>query len=177
MKAARLLPFLCATALVLASNAGFAQDSGARGGVFAPDESTGFVSPNGSMTVDLLLNQQNTPETPAAVSVISMAAGATVPEHLHEGSTEILYIMEGGGTLTVGADVLTLVQGSVAYIPMNTLHSYINSPDERTTAVQVYVVPGPEQRFRSWNPAFDLPADSSTEDEVPADRQTEAGDE
>ncbi len=176
MRTSRFGPFLCAAALACVAGAAHAQE-GARGGVFSPNESTGFVSPNGAMTVDLLLNQDNTPETPAAVSVISMRAGATVPEHLHEGSTEILYIMEGRGTLTVGPDVLELVPGSVAYIPENTLHSYVNSPEERTVAVQVYVAPGPEQRFRGWEPAFELPTDTRDQPDAPATPQPETGNE
>lgn len=130
-----------------------------RDDVFDVDEAETFVSPSGSTRVDLMLNETSAPGTPAAMSVLTMQPGAAVPEHLHDGAAEILYVMHGGGTVTIGGVEQTLAVGSVVYIPADTLHSYVNDTGTHTKVVQVYVGPGSEARFRDWPPLSDTPSE------------------
>ena len=111
-----------------------------------------FTAPSGLTTVELFINTVSAVETPAALSVLTIGPGATVPEHMHEGSVELLYIVEGGGTMTVAGIAQAVTAGSAVYIPADTLHAYTNDANQTTRAVQVYVGPGPEARFRSWAP-------------------------
>jgi putative monooxygenase len=81
-----------------------------------------------------------------SASVLDLDAGAAIPKHVHDGSTELLYVVSGGGTMIVDGVELTVTPTSVVQIPPNTEHSFTAA--EATRAIQVYAPPGPEQRFK-----------------------------
>ncbi len=85
---------------------------------------------------------------PAALSLLLLGPGAEVPEHVHETSAEILYVEEGRVEMVVAGQTLRARAGDAIYIPANTPHS-AKTLGRLTPlrAVQVYVGPGPEQRF------------------------------
>ena len=143
----RTMVFLvCATT----ASGAWAQDN--TGKVIAADQAEIFVAPNGLTQIGLLLNSETVPDTPAAVSVLTLQAEAAVPEHVHDGAVEILYVIEGGGSVTIGGQTTSLSPGSVVYLPADVPHSYVNDSGQTTSVVQVYVGPGSEARFRSWTP-------------------------
>jgi quercetin dioxygenase-like cupin family protein len=89
-----------------------------------------------------------TTKSPAiAGSVLDLAAGATVPEHVHPKETELLYVLAGAGTMTVAGVQLAVKPTSVIQIPPNTKHAFTATADVR--AVQFYTPAGPEQRFKA----------------------------
>jgi quercetin dioxygenase-like cupin family protein len=79
--------------------------------------------------------------------VIELAAGVTVPEHVHAKETELLYILAGAGTMTVGDTKLAVTPTTVVQVPPNTKHTFTASAAFR--AVQFYSPAGPEQRFKA----------------------------
>jgi quercetin dioxygenase-like cupin family protein len=81
----------------------------------------------------------------AAGTVIDFAAGMTVAEHVHAGTTEVLYILEGTGTMTVEGVALPITATSVVQIPPGKRHAV--TATTRVRAFQVYTPAGPEQRF------------------------------
>jgi quercetin dioxygenase-like cupin family protein len=81
-----------------------------------------------------------------AASILALPAGGSVPEHVHPGETEALYILAGSGTMTVAGVALAVTPTSVIQIPKNTAHSFIATTGVR--ALQVYTPGGPEQRFK-----------------------------
>jgi len=81
-----------------------------------------------------------------AASILAIPAGVAVPEHVHAGETELLYVLAGTGTLTVGGVAMVVTPSSVVQIPPNTKHAFSASADVR--AVQIYTPAGPEQRFK-----------------------------
>lgn len=83
---------------------------------------------------------------PMAASVLSLPSGAKVAEHVHEKETEMLYILEGSGTMTIAGQDLAITPTSVVQIPPNTKHAFAASAPVR--ALQIYTPPGPEQRFK-----------------------------
>jgi putative monooxygenase len=83
---------------------------------------------------------------PLSASVLALPAGASVPEHVHAGETEMLYILEGSGTMTIAGQQLAVTPTSVIQIPPNTKHAFSATANVR--AVQVYTPAGPEQRFK-----------------------------
>ena len=85
----------------------------------------------------------------ASVSVAAMTirAEAAVPPHRHETSSEYLYIIEGGGVLTVQGVATEVGAGAAIQIPKNAEHSFQGGA-ATTKAVQFYVPAGPEQRFK-----------------------------
>jgi quercetin dioxygenase-like cupin family protein len=83
---------------------------------------------------------------PMAASILSLASGAKVPEHVHAKETEMLYILEGAGTMTIAGQDVAITPTSVVQIPPNTKHAFAASANVR--ALQIYTPPGPEQRFK-----------------------------
>ncbi len=82
-----------------------------------------------------------------STSVLRLAAGAAVPEHVHPGETEMLYVLEGSGVMTVAGIELPVGPTSVIQIPKGTRHAF--RADAAVRAVQLYTPAGPEQRFKS----------------------------
>lgn len=88
--------------------------------------------------------------TPVAAEILALPAGAKVAEHVHANETEVLYLLEGSGTMTVSGTALAITPTSVVQIPPNTKHAF-----EATSAVralQIYTPAGPEQRFKKKTP-------------------------
>lgn len=85
-----------------------------------------------------------------AASILRMPAGATVAEHVHAHETEMLYVLEGAGTMTVAGVPLAVTPTSVIQIPPNTRHAFTATAAVR--AVQLYTPAGPEQRFKKGPP-------------------------
>lgn len=83
---------------------------------------------------------------PLSASVLALAAGATVPEHVHANETELLYVLEGSGTMTIAGQAVAVTPTSVIQIPPNTKHAFTAAANVR--AVQLYTPAGPEQRFK-----------------------------
>ena len=83
---------------------------------------------------------------PLAASVLSLPAGANVPEHVHAHETELLYVLEGSGTMTIAGQAVAVTPTSVIQIPPNTKHAFAATAAVR--ALQVYTPAGPEQRFK-----------------------------
>lgn len=98
-----------------------------------------YALPTGAATIQV--------ETaPLAATVLELAAGATVPPHVHARETEVLYVLGGGGTMTVGGVTLAVESTAVIQIPAGVEHSFTAAA--ATTAFQLYSPPGPEQRFK-----------------------------
>ena len=81
-----------------------------------------------------------------AASLLALPAGAKVAEHVHAKETELLYFLEGSGTLTIAGTDVAVVPTSVVQIPPNTKHAFVAATAVR--AVQIYSPAGPEQRFK-----------------------------
>jgi putative monooxygenase len=111
-----------------------------------------FRIAQGKGTAILLLNEE-TGARAASLGVLELQGGAGVPEHVHEDSVEMLYVEEGGAEMTIQGQVLPVRPGDAVYIPAGTPHAArIPEDTPRFRAVQVYVGPGPEARFRQGEP-------------------------
>jgi quercetin dioxygenase-like cupin family protein len=73
---------------------------------------------------------------------------AGVAEHDHPASWEILFALEASGTFTLAGQARRLGPGEIVFVPPGTKHSWSPDPGAPLTAVQMYVPPGPEQRFK-----------------------------
>ena len=89
-----------------------------------------------------------------SASLGSLVASKTAPiaQHVHEHEWEILAILSGDGTLvrTVGGreDDTPIAAGTFASIAPGVPHAYRPAGSAPLVAVQVYLPPGPEQRFK-----------------------------
>lgn len=105
-----------------------------------------------------LLHNASTGATAASMTVLVLDKGASVPEHVHETSAELLYIEEGEVEMTVNGQKLRAGKGDALYIPAGVKHSAQVVSEGAMRGVQVYAGPGPEQRF-TQGPRLDKPAE------------------
>lgn len=76
-----------------------------------------------------------------------LSGTASVAEHRHERSTEILVALEAAGTFTIDGKPSRLGNRQIVTVPKNTPHSWTPDPGSSLVAIQLYAPPGPEQRF------------------------------
>jgi quercetin dioxygenase-like cupin family protein len=130
--------------------------AGATGGMPAPTQwvvaTTSKVDPlpilGGKGRVRILFDAKSTAHTSAALTVLEADPGAEIPRHVHQGSAEILYVVSGGGELTVGSEKIPFGADQAIHIPENQPHAAKLTGPEKTVMIQIYAPAGPEQRFR-----------------------------
>jgi mannose-6-phosphate isomerase-like protein (cupin superfamily) len=110
-------------------------------------------SPDGLAEVRILIDPAESPDAPAYLGRGTFRPGAAVAEHVHEGSTEILYLLEGEGRMTIEGQEVAVRAGDAVRVPRGARHSFRVTGDRPVEALQLYVPPGPEERFKAWPPA------------------------
>ncbi len=100
----------------------------------------------GKGKVKILFDAESAGDGAAYVGWLRAEAGAAVPEHVHDKQAELLYVLEGSGTMTIDGVELPVEVGMGVYIPPGKKHSFKTSAG--LTAVQFYTPSGPEQRFK-----------------------------
>ena len=106
-----------------------------------------FRSPDGKATMALLL----VADPPAAyLGRGTFLPGAELPPHRHDASEELIYVISGRGTMTLGGYRLPVEAGTAFRIPAGIEHSFKVNGDQPVEVVQVYSPAGPEQRFKGW---------------------------
>lgn len=105
--------------------------------------------------VQLALDPEVTGHKELSASLLTFAAGAAVPLHQHAAETELLYILDGAGTLTLGSLQLSVEPTSVLQIPPGVPHAFTATAPLR--ALQLYTPAGPEQRFKAPPPPTSRP--------------------
>lgn len=86
-------------------------------------------------------------EATTAVSLLAIGPDQAVPPHVHARETEALYVLSGGGTMTVAGTALPVTADSVVQVPPGVEHAFAGGKAP-TIAVQIYNPAGPEQRFK-----------------------------
>lgn len=103
-----------------------------------------YKLPGGKGTVQL--GTDGTPSIPLAFDWLEVNAGASIPTHTHEGSTEITYVVSGSGTMTLAGKNVAIEAGKFYEMPAGVPHSLLSQTP--MTIVQLYLPRGPEQRFK-----------------------------
>ncbi len=98
----------------------------------------------GKARVRQLLTTESTGQTAAYLGVLEADPGAEVPRHVHPTSSEILYVVSGGGT---GAEPLPFGPDTAIHVPENQPHAAAFTGPDKTIMIQLYAPAGPEQRF------------------------------
>jgi quercetin dioxygenase-like cupin family protein len=124
--------------------------------------------PGGKARVRMLLGPENTGRTSAYLGVLEADPGAEVPRHEHAGSAEILYVVSGGGELTVGSEKIPFGPDEAIHLPENQPHAAKFTGPDKTIMIQLYAPAGPEQRFKNAAGAAPAPARPSAPAPVPA---------
>jgi quercetin dioxygenase-like cupin family protein len=114
----------------------------------APAHNVGSPGGGPKFSARILLDEKATGSPALGLSVVDFPPGFEVPRHAHEGSSEVLFIEEGAGTLEVGSEKVPYEAKTALYLPAGQPHAAKMSPAGPTRAIQIYAPAGPEQRFR-----------------------------
>lgn len=114
-----------------------------------------FVIAEGKAGARILLDGNTVPGLKeAAMTELIMLPGTVVPEHVHDTSAEMIYILEGRAQMTVDGVTKEVRAGMAILIPAGVKHALkMETKVEPLRALQVYTPGGPEQRFRTGEPA------------------------
>jgi quercetin dioxygenase-like cupin family protein len=82
----------------------------------------------------------------SAMSRIVGKPGWEILPHRHERSDELLFVLEGGGTLTLEGREIRVSEQTAVWIPRGQEHSW-RTGTAGVRALQIYAPGGPEQRF------------------------------
>lgn len=77
---------------------------------------------------------------PISAYIVSAKPGEGPPLHLHP-YVEIIFMLEGRATVTVGNEQREAKGGDVAVIPANTPHRFVNSGDTVLRQIDVHASP------------------------------------
>jgi mannose-6-phosphate isomerase-like protein (cupin superfamily) len=101
-----------------------------------------------SLTVDLAVTVTPT----SSVTFLGIDVTAKVAPHVHDKEWEALVILQGEGTMKLGAEGKEKAEpvsaGRLVLIPAGVRHSFDPKGSKPLRAIQLYTPPGPEQRFK-----------------------------
>jgi len=112
------------------------------------DKAPVHTAAGGKIKVHALFDPANTGSDAASASVVEFAAGTEIPRHSHDGSAEIIYILSGGGEVTIGSEKIAFGADQVIHIPEGQPHAVRFTGGEKTTALQIFAPAGPEQKYK-----------------------------
>ena len=84
----------------------------------------------------------------AFIGELSIQPGARVPVH-RDPTEEYLYVLSGGGTMTLNGTVHTVKEGDVIYMPAGAEVSFVNG-NTVTRVLQVFAGPSPASKYDGW---------------------------
>ncbi len=142
--------------IALAFIAGAAASSGLRALAESPaaavvrhvDEAPVRTHPKGVARVRTLAAPADGTQS-AFLAVLELDAGAGVPEH-RDPTEEYVYVLEGGGTITIDGRAHALRPGHAVFMPANAQVSFQASADGPTRVLQVFAPAGPEAKYGAW---------------------------
>jgi quercetin dioxygenase-like cupin family protein len=120
---------------------------GAKFTVAAPGEALTVFAGKGK--IKPLLEPAKTGNRGLYVGILEAEPGAEVPRNSHPGSAEILYVLSGGGDVTIGSEKLKFGAEEVLHIPDGQPHAAKFTGPEKTVILQVFAPGGPEERYRA----------------------------
>ena len=93
-------------------------------------------------------------EGEAYMGILEGHPGLVVPEHTHPNAIEMLYVLQGGGIMTIAGQEAQVRPGMAIQVPRGVKHAFRIPADakEKFVAVQVYTPSGPQTRFRKGKP-------------------------
>lgn len=129
--------------LLLAGCMGASPTSPREGAVVSADRVPQRVAPPGTARVRELARGDA-----AFLGLLVIEPGASVPEH-RDSTEEYLYVLKGGGTISIDGVVSAIGPGDAVFMPAKALVSFENGP-EPTEVVQVFAGPEPADKYEAW---------------------------
>ena len=101
--------------------------------------------------------------------------GVGIPRHVHTYWDEVIYVLDGGGIVTLNDEQVTLQKGATIFAPMGVWHGFEN-PDTELFILWMATSPGQAEFFRAISNRPGEPANDLSREQVMAIRQQiEAG--
>ena len=130
---------------------GLTSSSALPGSVILASQAETASPPSGKARITHLARGQN-----AYLGHLWIAPGAGVPLH-RDPTEEYLYILEGGGVLTMNGEKYILAKGAAVFMPAGAEVSYANG-DAPTIVLQVFAGPSSADKYQKWStPAVSIP--------------------
>ena len=134
---------------VLLSGVAVAEDTvSAPGHIQSISKAETRVAGNGKALVRILAGPQHGGAHNAFFAVLELAPGALVPEHA-DATEEYIYVLEGGGQITVNGVEHSVTIGDSVFMPAKAVVSYKNGEAD-TKVLQVFAGPGPSAKYDTW---------------------------
>ncbi len=95
---------------------------------------------NGSIDAQVLLSKRNTGNDDAALAILRVSVGASIPMRAHT-HDEIFYVYAGTGVVDGRGGKRTITRGGAVYIPANSPHRIQQSGAEALELVQFSIFP------------------------------------
>jgi quercetin dioxygenase-like cupin family protein len=112
-----------------------------------------IVLPGGKSRVRMIFTPENTGLKNLYFGMLEADPGVEIPRHDHPGSAEILYVLQGGGELTVGSEKFPFGADEAIHLPEGQPHAARFTGPDKTIMLQLYAPAGPEARFKAAPPA------------------------
>jgi mannose-6-phosphate isomerase-like protein (cupin superfamily) len=119
------------------------RDGASRGIVIGPDE--GRMIP-GTDAITLIATSEETGGSIGAFEDVS-SPGDGPPRHVHYGSDELFYVLEGEFLILVGERQESVSAGIYVFVPRGTLYAYKVIGTERGRVFSAFIPGGPERAF------------------------------
>ncbi len=103
------------------------------------------TAPNGKGSITHLARGQN-----AYLGMLRMDPGGAVPSH-RDPTEEFIYVLEGGGTMTIDGQTYEVSAGTTVYMPAEAEVSFQNG-EQPLVALQVFAGPEPAAKYDAWEP-------------------------
>jgi quercetin dioxygenase-like cupin family protein len=103
---------------------------------------------DGKGTAQIVFDAASAKDDAASLVALTLEGGAEVPAHVHEGSSEYLFLLEGSGVMIVDGQETPVAAGDAIQVPSGIEHGFRAAAGAAVKAVQFYAPAGPEQRFK-----------------------------
>lgn len=117
---------------------------------FSFEDAPYYTSPDKRIGVKMLIDSAKVGPTLAALQHLTMLPTAEIKSHRHVYVTETLYVLKGNLTLRIAKEIKVMGPNTVAYIPPQTFHEYLNDSGDVVEFLQYYSPSGPEEEYRNW---------------------------
>ena len=135
--------FGCGCALKSTHETGNSRHTQLAPSVVQLNETQAIQPPSGKARVKVLAQGQN-----AFLAHLWIAPNAGVPVH-RDASEEYLYVLEGGGKLTIDGEVRDISAGAAVFMPAHAEVSFANG-NAPTIVLQVFADPASAKKYGSW---------------------------
>ena len=108
--------------------------------------------PGGPRTMYLLVEPERTGTNAVAMGIEDFDVGGSTPDHAHQHSDEIFFVISGVGRIVVDGRSQDVGPGDAIWIPRGARHQLLNTGSSVLRTTWTFVPAGPEQTLQPSGP-------------------------